>query len=312
MAVIISVIAVWMAWHAFAVGKAAPIIVPRSIALPSPVEWFGNMTLSFILNVVCIIGIAAMMLTMNRQLNVLKSISTFFVAYFLFITCSTPQVTGLFTGSTLLGVVVMLCAWIMTTIYNERRCDRRILLVFFLLGAGILTEYCFAFYVPLFLVGIAQMRVMRFKKIMAALFGLIGPAWIVWGTGVAPMPKMPEVYFTPPTVILSDPSLYPVLATVAWTLVSGFIMGSINIFRFLGFNARHRAYNWLLLLLASATGIFAIVNFTNVAFYVVLLNALVAFQMGHFFRFMASRRGYIYVLLNMGVYVALYVWNLSL
>lgn len=311
MAVIIAAISVWMAWRAFAQGKAVPLIAPHSIALPSPVEWIGNASLSFTINILCIITLAVMMLVINRRFNIIKTASGFFAAFFMFITCSTPQVTGMFSGSTLLALAVMAGVWLMFSIYNIRQCDRRVMLAFCLIGAGALTEYCFTFYIPAFFIAVAQMRVLRFKKLVAALLGLIAPAWIVWGIGVAPVPQLPNVVFTPPSMLLESPQLYPVLATVVWTTFTGFIMGLMNLIRLLGFNARDRAFNGLLLVLTAATGIFAVVNFTNVAFYVVLLNALVAFQVGHFFRFAASRRAYIPILANMAVYTALYCWNMS-
>ena len=64
----------------------------------------------------------------------------------------------------------------------------------------------------------------------------------------------------------------------------------------------------MLTMLSIATGIFAIINFTNLALYITLLNACVAFQVGHFFRFTVMRRGYIAVVTLMAAYFGIYLW----
>lgn len=111
-------------------------------------------------------------------------------------------------------------------------------------------------------------------------------------------------------MLLTAPGGAPFLAAVAFTLVLGFMLGMVNLIKIIGFNAQARAYNGLLSLISIATGVFAIINFTNLAFYVTLLNACVAFQVGHFFRFTAMRRGYLFMLAFMAVYLGLYFWAL--
>ena len=68
------------------------------------------------------------------------------------------------------------------------------------------------------------------------------------------------------------------------------------------------AYNGFLALLGIYTGILAIINFTALPDYMTLLNACVAFQVGHFFRATASRRGYILIVLLFAAYTSLYLW----
>lgn len=61
-------------------------------------------------------------------------------------------------------------------------------------------------------------------------------------------------------------------------------------------------------LISVATGLFAIINFTNIAFYVTILNACIAFQVGHFFRLTVMRRGYIVVVSLIVAYLGIYTW----
>lgn len=153
------------------------------------------------------------------------------------------------------------------------------------------------------------MRILRFKKIIAAIIGLITPSWIAFGLDLMPVPHLPHIYFTPPSLLLTMPGGWPYLCAVLLTMATGFIFGSTALIRILGFNARARAYNGFLAILGIYTGLLAIINFTALSDYVTLLNACVAFQVGHFFRATATRRGYIIILLLLAAYTALYIWS---
>lgn len=251
----------------------------------------------------------AAMIMANRQFNLMRTTSLFFAGLFMVSCGATPT---LFTSGimpALLALTVMTAMWVMFSVYNERRSDRRIFLVFTLLSAGSLLSPVFLFYIPVFLIGLGQMRIFRFKKLLAALIGIATPWWIALGLGVVPLPRLPHIFFTPPSMILDNPGGWPFMATVALTLVVGFLTGSVNLIRILGFNSRARAVNGLLSLTGIATGVFAMVNFTNLSTYVVLLNVCAAFQTGHFFRATVNRRGYIFVLSLLASYAGLYIWS---
>lgn len=296
-ACILAAVSAWMTW------RCLP-------SLTAPAGWFGIMPeLSCVLNFALLIAIAGAMIAINRGFTLLRTLSVFFAAYFLFITAATPGVAAFAGTSSLLAAVMMLCMWILFTLYNERISDRRIFLIFCLLGAGALADWKFLFYVPVFLTGMVQMRILRFKKVIAALIGLITPAWIAFGLDLMPLPRLPHIFFTPPSLLLSAPGGWPFLCAVILTMVTGFLFGSTALLRILGFNARARAYNGFLAILGIYTGLLAIINFTALTDYVTLLNACVAFQVGHFFRATASRRGYIVILLLLAAYTALYIWS---
>lgn len=255
---------------------------------------------------------AVAMIVINRQFNLLRTTSLFFAGLFMIACGATPQV--FITGSivpALLALTVICAMWLMFTLYNRRMSDRRIFLIFTMLSAGCILDFTFLFYVPVFLGGMVQMRIFRFKKIVSAVIGLVTPWWIGLGLGVISLPELPRIFFTPPAMLLSLPGGWPFLATVAFSLLLGFVVGSLSTLRILGFNARARAVNGLLAMIGVVTGMLAIVNFTALPTYVVLLNSCVAFQVGHFFRATASRRGYIFVLALVAAYISLYFWGLA-
>lgn len=310
MAVLITLAAIFMTLQAYTFDKIAPLSDFRTIALPTPGEWISDPAVSMWANIALVLLTGLVMLLINRNFNLLRTTSAFFAAYFVFITACTPAVMGQLGASVFPALAVMVCVWLMLSIYNTRPSSRRVFLIFFIIGLGQLVEYTFVLYIPLFIAGLGQMKIFKFKKILAAVLGNITPAWIVWGLGLAPRPEIPHFEFTPPSLILDSPAAWPIFAAVAVTLLTGFLLGNINLIKIIGFNARARAFNGLLTMISIATGIFAIVNFTNIAFYVILLNACVAIQVGHFFRFTVMRRGYIVVVSLMAIYLGIYIWTM--
>ena len=292
---IIAVVSAWMTW------RALPSLTPSG--------WLGFMPeLSWGVNFAVLSATAWAMIAINRQFNILRTLSVFLAAYFLFITCSTPFMSCFAGTSSVLAACMIFCMWILFTLYNEPHSNRRIFLIFAILSVGTLYDWKFLFFIPLFVIGLAQMRILRTKKIIAALIGIFTPPWIVFGLDLMPIPQLPHIFFTPPTILLQSPEALPFLCTVLLTMAIGFLLGSINLLRILGFNARARAYNGFLALLGIYTGILAIINFTALPDYMTLLNACVAFQVGHFFRATASRRGYILIVLLFAAYTSLYLW----
>lgn len=311
-AFLIILFSIWMMSHALALGKVGVIADDMSVAFPVASSWFPSPVVSMWVNAACVLLTARILVSINATFNLLRTMSVFFSAFFVFATASIPDVGARFGAHTLLAIIGVIGIWLMFSLYNVRRSDRRIFLIFFLLGAGAMVNYATLLYVPIFLTGLWQMRIFRLKKLLSAGVGLLVPLWIVYGLDILPLPtSMPDFYFTPPTDIEAQvPGGWPAIIGAALTLFIAIAMGAVNVVRFLRFNARMRAYNGFLTLICTATGVFAIINFTNLPFYLMLLNACVAFHVGHFFRITASRRGYIPILITMGCYGGLYYWSL--
>lgn len=310
-AVLIALAAVIMIVRAFAEGCSTFTATGGSFVIPAGMTVIADGWLSLIVSVLFLLATAAVMVAVNRSYNLLRTSSVFFAVYFLFTSAAIPAVSMQASSASLLAPLLMVIMWILFSIYDVRPSARRVFLIFFLLGSGILIDYCFALYIPVILLALGQMKIFKFKKLLAALMGLIAPAWIVWGLGIAPVPKFPHLFFTSPELLSALPGGPAMIAAASFTLIVGLVLGLLNLIKIIGFNAQARAFNGFLATLSISTGLFAIVNFTNIGFYLILLNACVAFQVGHFFRFTVMKRGYIVMLILMAAYFSIYIWALS-
>ena len=299
----------WISWISGA--DVMSFIAHRGFALESPSQWlFGHPLSSFVTNICVLIATAATMAWINNQYNILRSFSVTFIGLFLLMNAATPAVSTRFAGGTLLALIVMVAMLMMYSVYNSpRRGAKRIFLVFLLLAAGALTQYGFMVYIPVFIMGIGQMRAVKFRTLTAAALGIVTPLWLwwaLWPDGF-PTPQVPELDNPFATLELSDRIHF--FATIGVTLFTGLILGAFNLMKIYSYNAKSRALNGLVTVIGVITCVSALVYWTNMPFYVPLLNVCVAFQAGHFFHISIKYRwGYLTMLLLCVIYTGLWIW----
>lgn len=287
-------------------------LIDRGPLFDSPSMWVTSASLSQYIAMALNIGVVMVMVYINRRFNLLRTVSLIFVAMFLIMEVATPAAMMWFSGGQLCALLIMWCMAIMFTAYNKSKRNKRIFLVFVILSAASLTQYGFVIYIPVFLLGCAQMRVLSFRTLIATILGLVTPLWIVFGLGLASPDDLHLPQLINPFNQLDTTLSVQLFATLLLTLLTGFVTGLLNTLKVMSMNARMRAYNGLLSTIGIITGIMAVLDFTNVEFYIPLLNACTAIQIGMFCRFNADLRAYIVEIILILAYIALWVWGLFL
>lgn len=275
--------------------------------LPSPDLWTDSPSLSWLLSAAISCGVGLMMVLVNRLFNLLRTVSVAFVGYFMVMQAATPYALTCFDGGELLALVVMVCMTLMFSIFQSYDVTRRVFLVFFLLAAGAVVDYGFALYVPLFFLACYQMRVFKLRNLLAGVVGLATPLWILWGFGVIHLSGLTLPAAPVPAEIFRRPEALPMSLSVVVTLVAGLYFGSANIIKVMALNARSRAFNGLLSSTGVFTGLLCIIDFSNIAFYVTLLNCCTAMQAGLYMRIYASRRAYVPLSVMLVAYGGCYI-----
>lgn len=305
------VASVAMTYNAMPAGGFPEAAAGHSIAFTRASAWISSPAVSMWVNQLLLFLIAAMMLYINRRFNILRTQTVLYSGLFMFMTAATPRLAGQLSASTLLALA-MLCAVLLYYIcYNRHRETRPVFLASTLVGAVALVDYSAYLYVPVLIAGLAQMRILSVRSILASFIGILTPLWITWGLSLADVHASLRFYFVSPSVLITDPTFRPVVAAAAVTLVAGFVVGSAVLIKVLSLNARARSLNGLIALIAIATGLFMVVNYENLLFYMTILNATVAFQVVHFFRINHKRPGYLAVVTLIILYTAIYIWAVA-
>ncbi len=277
-------------------------------SFPSPDDWLARGTTSFAVNVAANIVIAFMLLVINRTFRLMQSITWLFVGLFFFMQLAQPGVlTQFYSGSFLALTVLPLTALLFST-YTNPWLTRSTYLIFFLLALASLFLYNILFFLPVFILGMVQMKTADMRNILAVAMGCVTPLWILLGTGVLSVDslRLPAAAVPDLATTATDHSTYILtLASTAFTGALGLILTFANFMKVVSYNSARRAFNGFITLLFVVTLILIAADHDNFTVYIPLLNALAAYQTGHFFATRRYRLSYIPYLIILLIYAAI-------
>ncbi len=309
--VVMSLLAVAGALAALATGRVTDFCGDGGFVMSSPDGWFTGAVASFSVNVAVVVSIAVLSIVINKQFNTMRSLSSLFAGLFMIMVAATPSQLARFNSGSLLAVVFVGAAMLLFSAYQNFSSQRRVFSAFFFLSAGTLCQYAFLLYVPVFLIGMAQMKIFNVRNVMAAVLGLVTPLWILMGFGII----TPDDFYLPDISLAwkhyADPAVLTVFVTAVLTAFVGIMFFMMNMIKILSYNSRIRAVNGFMAIAMIATVIFTLFDFNNIATYMPLLSWLAAYQAGHFFATNTNARSYIGVFVLLAVYLGIYGWNMS-
>lgn len=291
-------------------GTAIPA---TGLGLSPAHTWLSPGLAAVLLNTVVSLGIAFMLYILNREFKLMRNSSMAVAGIFMFMQMSISQTLTVFSGGTLMAFVLTACMFLMFSIYNSRDCSLPVYTLFMILGLGSLTFYGYLFYVPVFMIGCMQVRVLSLRTLTAAITGLITPAWILGGFGIMDISAIP----TPDITTLffnighhTDIASIKFMATAGFTVLTCLICGIGCIMRTYSYNSRSRSYNGFIYILTLATILLSCIDFGSAIIYIPLLNCVAAYQATHFFITNRDQRSFIGVILILMAYIAFFIWNL--
>ena len=237
--------------------------------------------LSLIVNLFCLLVTGGIMLALNKVFNYVRAVTHLFVSAFFLLQITHPASLVTFNAGTLLSLLMALSAMPLFAAFQDKHSQRRVFLLFALAAAGAMFNYGFLVLIPAFLLGFLNMGVLNLKGILAMLFGLVTPFWIVLGLGiVSPLdftaPQFQGIWHQPGNAAAM---LLLVLAVLISLL--GIVLAVVNLFTIMNYRVQTRVYNaffvFVLLSIIVAIGI----DYRDVAFFLPLLNLMVAVQIAH-------------------------------
>ncbi len=282
----------------------------QGICLPSPGTWslpaWLGVTISVGLNVL----IMVMMTVVNKIFNVLRSLTWLHVGLFAIMQAAVPREVLALNGGTLLALAVITCMYLLFRSYAEPHRVRHVFMAFLLLSLGATMQYCFVVFIPVLWLITAQMRILNLRTLLASLLGLATPWILLFGSGIVTPAHIAAPSITSVFSALSSPSAVYLLAVAALTAFVLFTSTGLNILKTIAYNARSRAYNGALTIVAIVTIAAMVINYNNMTAYLALLNLCAAYQLTHYFVNHRYDRQYAAVMAVCTVYFLLYIWRI--
>lgn len=294
---------------AFVYGDFSTMTSPEGIALPSPNLWVTDAELSLWVNVGTTVALAVLMVVMNSMFNFIRSLSIGYATLFLIMSLSMPDSLVQINGGVLLLAGTLFCSMLLFSTFANPAATRRIFLLFFLISAGVTVYYGFLFLFPLFLIGMLQMRVLKWRPLIACALGIITPWWILIGLGIIDPLQLSWPEFTG---IFAGFDSGEAIHGVVIAAVTGFLAIAawvLNFTKLITYNAKTRAMNGFIALAALASMLMMALDYSNFPAYMPLLNCFTAYQLSHYIAIRQPDNGYIFSLTIMVLYITFYIWR---
>ena len=266
--------------------------------------------LSAVINVLCLLATGGILLALNKVFNYVRAVTHLFVSAFFLLQVANPSGLVAFNNGTLLCVVTAIAVMPLFAAYQDRHSQRSIFLIFALTATGTMFHYGFLLLIPAFLLGFLNMGVFNLKGLLAMLFGLITPFWIVLGLGIASpadfkMPHITGIWNMPPQTLSN-----PVFILAALTAALGIVLAASNLMTIMNYRMQTRVYNAFVVFLLMATIIALCIDPSDMAVFLPLLGLTAAVQVAHFHTLRTSAHRYVFILLLIAVCVGLISVNL--
>lgn len=284
----------------------------QGLGLPAPSAWPLNSAGATAISIGLNLLIMLMLLLINKTYNLLRTMTWLPVGLFAIMQGAMPQQLLTLNSGPLVGLVIIIGLFMMFGTYDNPASNRTIFTAFLLMALGSTTQYCFAFFIPLFWVICLQMRVLTPRAFTASMLGIV-TVWInMLGFGFIDfnslhLPDIRSIFASAD----GHSALY-LLTVTGITVLMLIASVAANAMKAFAYNARARAFNGAFLLVSLTTIIAMVFDYDNCLAYVPLLNLNAAYQITHYFVNHRYERQYIAVIGIIGVYLALYFWRITL
>ena len=266
--------------------------------------------LSAFINLVSLFTTGGIMLALNKVFSYVRSVTHLFVSSFFLLQLANPAGLVSFNAGTLLCLLTAIAMLPLFASYQDRHAQRSIFLIFAILAAGSMFHYGFLFLIPAFILGFLNMGVFNLKGVLAMLFGLVTPFWIVLGLGIAAPSS-----FTVPQIngiwnLTGQPWTNLMLVLAALTVVLGIVLAARNLLTIMNYRMQTRVYNAFFIFTLVMAVIALCIDYCDVQVYLPLLSLMTAVQIAHAHTLRTAPFRYVFLLLFILGCFAFYTANL--
>lgn len=261
-------IAFILALSTYIVTDLRPVPGEYGICLPSPNQWHIPSFLSWLLAVLVIVGTAFMQALTNKKYNLISTTEPLLPVVFVSLIACNTIVTDHIGTPVIMMAVNALCLYILFETYEKFNSTQEYFLLATFLSFGSMIEYSFLVMIPVYVVGGILMKSFKLREVIAFLFGLLAPYWILTGFGVIEI----NSFRLPASTALSlqlelNPSLFISLISVGVAGVVALVTSLYNSYSLLNGNAKLRSMHLAINIMGYICLIFMIGDYNNILAY---------------------------------------------
>lgn len=284
----------------------------RGILFESANLWIGDHWLTMVINTALILVAALSWMLVIQFFNPFRALTTLPASFFLVMMLSVPDLTDQLCTGSLLAAILPGCVALLWSAFGNARQMKHIYLLFAILSAFSMTQYCFAVYIPVFIIGCIQMKIFSLRTVLACIFGLLTPWWIVLGLGLI---DSSEIHAPDVTGFFSAFDTEGIVNIILVSAVTGALcIGSWfgNLMNVITLNANLRAFNGSISLIAVFTIVAMCADFPNAAAYLPTLMLVTSYQLSYMLGRSNDSSRFIPIVSIMLIYLSFYVLRIFL
>jgi hypothetical protein len=270
----------------------------------------GSPALSAAVNVLCLLVTGGIMLALNKVFSYVRSVTHLMVSAFFLLQLANPSGLVAFNAGTLLSLVTAMATLPLFAAFQDRHSQRIIFLIIALVVTGSMFHYGFLMLLPAFLLGFFNMGVFNLKGLLAMLFGLVTPFWIVLGLGIVAPSGFTAPHINGICTLTGQPWTNLTLVLAVITALLGIVLAVMNLMTIMNYRMQTRVYNAFFVFALVMAVIAMCTDYSNVTVYLPLLGLMTAVQIAHFHTLRNTfQHRYIFILLLIAGCIGLFAAN---
>ncbi|MGM9869432.1 MAG: hypothetical protein ACI30R_07415 [Sodaliphilus sp.] len=245
--------------------------------------WMAHPLWSYGINTLCVLAIVPLVVLLNKSYTFIREVTHVYGTLFLALQLAFPCLCVKWNPGSALCLLIVIVQLIMFSTYQRKEVSqKRVFLAFFLISACSLYHYAFlALALPL-LIGFFQMRAMNFRSILAMLFGLITPFWLM----ICVFVLNPDLFTQPDLGLglqMAPAEQLPLLIGIGVVALLTLVLSVLNLTKIISYRLQLRVYNSFYLILALFCVVMMAIDHHNLPVYLPMLNYSLSIQIAQAF-----------------------------
>lgn len=281
------------------------------LCLPSPNLWHLPRGLGWVIDSLIIFLAAAVMSTANKKYNFVSEPYGLMVSLMLMLVVCNSISTSTLSTSTLLLLLNVVSLYVVFSAYEARNATREFFIIASLASVGSMVQYAFLLMIPAYIAAGITMKCFRLRELIAFIFGLAAPYWIVLGLGLVPLSalRLPGTISIISAASVENDIFFSIVSGGVMALIA-FILSLYNGVHLFSRNSRLRCMHIAINFIGYMAVIAFVFDFANFMSYVGTLALWLAVETATLVSIYNLRRPGIVALVVMAIFLPFYFLEL--
>lgn len=295
----------------FCIIAATESISPATIDLEGiacgifPTEIYNN-PIYYAANATIIALTAYLLSRLNSVFPLMREHSYIVMMFFLLLEMLSPSCITLFTAGNMAALLIYASIFVLYSCYQQGEAPKEAFLITLLISTASIVYARILYFLPLFILGLYQMKSLSLRTLIAVVIGWVTPFWTAWGMGwISSDQFCPEVLLVKPEWDNIGLDLLP----AGISILLGLFTGTNNLMNAHTEKIQTRAMNGFINILSIYATLLILIDTTHYMAYLPILNMGVSLQAAYYFTSRHSKATHILYYTLIVILLMVNIWS---